>query len=52
MQHLTDLKSEMPTKTAELLGELRDQNQCPVAITGESSLVNTPQNTKKHHCGK
>ena len=41
MQHLTDLKSEMPTKTAELLGELRDQNQYPVAIIGDMSNVNS-----------
>jgi hypothetical protein len=26
MQQLTGLKSEMPTRTAELLGELLDQN--------------------------
>jgi hypothetical protein len=41
MQQLTDLKSEMPTKTAALLGELRDQNQYPVAITGDMSDINS-----------
>ena len=46
MQQLTDLKSEMPTKTAELLGELRDRNQDPVAITGDMSNINSSSNSE------
>jgi hypothetical protein len=41
MQQLADLKSEMPTKTAALLEELRDQNQYPVAVTGDMSDINS-----------
>ena len=51
MQQLTDLKSEMPTKTAALLGELRDQNQYPVAITGDMSNINSSSYSESWNAG-
>ena len=49
MQQLTDLKSKMPTNTAELLGELLDQNQYHVAITGNISDINSSSCSKNRN---